>query len=556
MFGKLVDPDGGSFSIEGAHGPLQGEQVYVRNTNVLTTQLTTLDGSILKVTDFFPRFLQGENTVRPLALHRIVEPIQGSPVVRVRCEPVRGWEKTALASQTTGSGFRFEALDGTLQLATTMPLTYLQDGSPFTLKDTLYFSLTWNSDPEQDLAAATRSHLEKTLRYWDTWVKHCTIPSHYQRATIRSALALKLHCYEDTCAILAALTTSLPEQIGHERNWDYRFCWLRDAYFCLSAFRNLGHFEEMEGFLTFLLNIANAHDYEALAPVYRLDRTLPLPETSHDNWSGFAASRPVRSGNQAAEHVQNDVYGEMALTFAPIFFDDRFVEMRTEAHERLFAKITKLCAKMVSQPDAGLWELRNGWQEHSFSNLMCWAGLERASRIQKRGYLAGLEIDLETQLARATQALERAVRDRVLTNGPADATLDASSLLLPMLNFPDAAVNAATVEKIWKDLRFEESEKGRAFLYRYLRADDFGVPQAPFLICSFWLVQALAKVGRKQEALGVMEGILSSSNGLGLLAEHYHPATGCQSGNFPQAYSHVGLINAAFALSPEWDQVL
>jgi GH15 family glucan-1,4-alpha-glucosidase len=386
-------------------------------------------------------------------------------------------------------------------------------------------------------------------------VKHCSIPSLYQKETIRSALTLKLHCFEDTGAILAALTTSLPEEAGQGRNWDYRFCWLRDAAFVLNAFHHLGHFEEMEGFIKFLLNIAESQEHarDRLHPVYCLDRKLPVPEIEHVNWRGFAGSAPVRSGNQAALHVQNDVYGEMILTLAPIFFDDRFHHLRSPEHERLLEHLVKLCVKNISTADAGLWELRNGWQEHTFSNLMCWAGIDRIQSIRTKGYLRDLHLDLDLEKARAEAAIRAAVKQGSLRNGPKDDSYDSALLELPILRFPDEALCAATVDAISQELCLEP---GSAFLYRYLRKDDFGHPQSAFVICSFWQVQALARIGRIADARRVMEGAMRSANSLGLISEHFIPAHSFQAGNFPQAYSHVGQINAAFAISPPWSDIL
>jgi GH15 family glucan-1,4-alpha-glucosidase len=557
VFGRLLDPDGGHFSIE-LVDCAESSQHYLPNTNVLVTLLRASDGSAIEITDFCPRFLQHGRAYRPTALFRRIELKGGNPRIRVQCRPVDGWDKNAVRAVRGNSHLRWEMPGAELRLLTNMPLTFLCEETEFSLTEPVYFGLTWGVGVEDDLLKVTNDFLERTIDYWRTWVKHCSIPTLYQKETIRSALALKLHCYEDTGAILAALTTSLPEEVGGGRNWDYRFCWLRDAYFVLSAFRNLGHFEEMEGFIKFLLGVAHHHEHsrDRLGPVYALDHLLPLPETEHPAWAGYQASGPVRSKNQAAEHVQNDVYGEMVLTLAPIFLDERFRHLRTPAHEELISHLAGLCAKTISIPDAGLWELRNGWQEHSFSNLMCWAGLDRAHKIRQAGYLKGLDFDLPSSRARAEQAIEAAVVQGSLRNGPKDPSFDAALLQLSTLRFPDRELCKGTVMSIADELGQGTGPGVPGFLYRYKRKDDFGAPQSAFVICSFWLAQAYAAVGEPGKAAEVMDQVLGSSNGVGLLAEHFQPAFGLQSGNFPQAYSHVGLINAAFAISPPWEQVL
>lgn len=556
VFGRLLDPDGGHFSVD-TESKSTYRQAYLPNTNVLTTFVRQDDGSELKITDFCPRFQQHGRMYRPMSIFRIVEPVSGSPKVKVVCKPVIGWEKEPAKPIRGNSHIRFDIREGSLRLTTNMPLTYLSEESFFALKEPLYFALSWDLGIEDNLIQVTNSFLEQTIDYWNTWVKHCSIPSLYQRETIRSALTLKLHCYEDTGAILAALTTSLPEENGSGRNWDYRYCWLRDAYFVLSAFYNLGHFEEMEGFIKFILNIAEKHDHSRarLRPVYRLDQTLPLPEIEHSSWLGFGNSKPVRSGNQAADHVQNDVYGEMVLALAPIFFDERFYGLRSKDHQDLLAHLGKLCAAHVSKPDAGLWEIRNGWQEHSFSNLMCWAGLERIERMREKGFLKDLGFDLTQAKQSAEAAIRAAVKNGVLANGPKDESFDAGLLLLPILRFPDDKLSVDTVARIHAELKLGSDELSSSFLYRYLRKDDFGHPQSAFLICSFWLAQALARVGRIAEARQVFKSTMTSANSLGLFSEHYLPSGGGQIGNFPQAYSHVGQINAAFAVSPPWSEV-
>lgn len=557
VFGRLLDPEGGHFTIQLAQ--MEGaktRQYYVENTNVLITEMVEADGSTVRITDFCPRFPQFGRMFRPHSLFRIVEALNGTPSIVVKNCPIMGWSKEAAHGTRGNSHIRYDIRQESLRLTTNMPITYLGEGTPFQVKEKIYFGLTWGSPIEEDLVQLSERFLAQTMDYWRTWVKHCSVPALFQREVIRSALALKLHVYEDTGAILAATTTSLPEEWGKERNWDYRFCWLRDSYFVLSAFHNLGQFEEMEGFLKFLLNIAHRREEEhaRLAPVYTLSQQLPLPETIHGAWAGYKNSLPVRSMNQAAEHVQNDVYGEMVLTLAPIFFDERFSQLRNREHEELLAHLGQLCARTISVPDAGLWEVRDGWQEHTFSNLMCWAGLERIERIQKRGYLRGFALDASRERARAEEAVRRAIRGGVVRNGPTDDTLDSALSLLPVFRFPDTEACAATIDQIRKTLSADGGQG--SFFYRYIRNDDFGTPHSAFVICSFWVAQGLAKLGRYSEARKILDDLLSAANPAGLFAEHFDPNDKFQLGNFPQAYSHVGMINAAFDASPPWSEIL
>jgi GH15 family glucan-1,4-alpha-glucosidase len=524
----------------------------------MVTTVTTKSGEQFKITDFCPRFSQFGRSFRPFSVFRIVEPLKGHPQIKVECVPVSGWEKLPVAPMRGSNHLRYDIRGESLRLWTSMPMTYLAESQPFALMEKTYFALSWNTAMEENINEVAENFLHQTVDYWRAWVRHCSIPSEFQQETIRSALALKLHCYEDTGAILAALTTSLPEEAGGTRNWDYRFCWLRDASFVLNAFHQLGHFEEMEGFMKFLLSVvrANEEDREKLRPVYALDRSVPLPENEHPNWEGFGESSPVRSKNQAAEHVQNDVYGEMLLALAPIFLDERFYHLRTKDHEEMIANLAAFCVKNISKPDAGLWELRDGWREHSFSNLLCWAGIDRAISIRNQGFLKS-GIDLEKERSRAEAAVRKATFDGALGNGPEDPSPDASLLFLPLLRFPDKDLCRETVLKIERELALVlDGKRHEGFLYRYLRQDDFGRPQSAFLICSYWLVQALVRVGEKERGRALMERLSLSANSLGLLAEHFEPGTLTQLGNFPQAYSHVGQILAAFAVSRPWDEVL
>lgn len=553
-FGSLLDPEGGTFTIQLADmKDVQQNQTYLENTNILITEMRNSTEAI-RVIDFAPRFEQYGRMYCPTTVIRIVEPILGTPNIRVTCRPVSGWEKEPIKATRGNSHLRYEIRNELLRITTNMPITYLEDETPFRIEDKLYFGISWGTAIEEDLQQVSERFLQLTESYWKTWVKHCSIPTLFQKETIRSALALKLHCYEDTGAILAATTTSLPEQLGKNRNWDYRFCWLRDAFFVLSAFRNLGHFEEMEGFLKFLLNVAHQKDH--LAPVYSLSQSPPIPEMTHSNWGGYQGSSPVRSNNQAAEHIQNDVYGEMILTLTPIYLDQRFSHLRHREHEQLLSQLGKLAARSISSPDAGLWEIRNGQQEHTFTNLLCWAGLDRIKSVQNAGYISSPGFNLDEALKRAETSVSHGSIGGILQNGPGDPTLDASLAIAPILRFPNRDICEKTVNAILANLKFSDDAVGKNYFYRYKRSDDFGTPDAPFLVCSFWLVQALASLNRKEEAHEILDSIRLSANSLGLYSEHYSPLKEIQLGNFPQAYSHVGLINSAFSVSPPWESIL
>ncbi len=560
IFGRLLDPDGGHFSITspiGAKEPATSQQ-YLPNTNILITTVTSPNGDAFQVTDFCPRFEQYGRIYRPAALFRLVEPLRGTPAIRVSCQPVSGWDKVPVPPVRGNTHLRYDIRGESLRLLTNMPLTYLCEEIPVALTRKFYFGLTWGLGIEDDLIKVTHDFLEQTARYWRTWVKHCSVPLLHQQEVIRSALALKLHCFEDTGAILAAMTTSLPEEAGGPRNWDYRYCWLRDAYFALTAFNNLGHFEEMEAFLNFLLNIAHTHEHsrDRLRPVYTLSQGLPLPEIEHTNWAGYGASIPVRSQNQAADQVQNDAYGEMILTFTPIFFDERFFDLRTKDLDGLLGHLAQLCVRSIGERDAGLWEIRGGWQEHSFTNLLCWAGLERLERIQQAGHLRSIALDLTAARLRAAQALLRGVQEGSLRNGPSDFSHDAALSQLAILGYPDRHLCESTVLHIVEDLALKRDDADTGFFYRYVRKDDFGTPESAFVICSFWIAQALARLGRLAEARHILDRVRAAANHAGLFSEHFMPGSNIQSGNFPQAYSHVGMINATFAVSPPWSDVL
>ena len=286
--------------------------------------------------------------------------------------------------QVQGSNHvRFEGFPAQLRLTTDIPISYLS-GQPFALTERRHLVLTWGAPVEEALAPLCERFLQETMRYWRRWVKECDVPPLFQQEVIRSALALKLHCFEDTGAIVAAMTTSIPEAPGSGRTWDYRYCWLRDAYYALSAFRLLGHFEEREQFVRYLINVASSTPDLDLAPLYRVDADVDLEERILEDWPGFDGEGPVRVGNAAARQRQNDVFGEMVLALSPVFLDDRFSAERSAATLELLERLARKAIAVAGTPDAGIWELRGSPKTQTFSSLMCWAAADRMANVAAR----------------------------------------------------------------------------------------------------------------------------------------------------------------------------
>ena len=552
VFASLLDEhDGGRFVVAPAAGT-KGTQRYLDNTNVLETTFDTPDGGV-RLIDFVPRFLQYDRTFRPTQIVRIVEPIHGNPRIRVGCDPRLGWSKEKPGKMFGSNHIRFGSFPAQLRLTTDIPVSYLS-GQAFALTERRYLALTWGTPIEEALAPLCERFLQETTRYWQRWVKECDVPPLFQQEVIRSALALKLHCFEDTGAIVASVTTSIPESAGSGRTWDYRYCWLRDAYYALSAFRLLGHFEEREQFVRYLINVASASPDLDLAPLYRVDATVDLDEVTLPEWPGFNGEGPVRIGNGAGKQRQHDVFGEMVLALSPVFLDDRFSAERTRETLDLLQRLARKAVSVAGTPDMGIWELRNGTHPQTFSSLMCWAAADRTAAILDRRRAPGGQELRDAAVRIRDELVARAWNEAkgsfVATYG--GSGLDASLLQMAALRIlaPDDARLRGTIDVVWRNLA-----RG-GLLLRYQEDDGFGVPTVAFIMCTFWLVEALVRTGRVAEARELFERVRAALPPLGLLSEDYEVEGLRMWGNFPQAYSHVGLIHAAFSASPRWSEVL
>ncbi|HWL62110.1 MAG TPA: glycoside hydrolase family 15 protein [Steroidobacteraceae bacterium] len=551
----LGDSRQGVFSVEMADLAI-ARQDYVRNTPIVETVLEAADGSRLRITDFCPRFESRGRVFRPMSLVRIVEPLAGRPRVRLHLTPEQAYGTSAGVIDGGSHHLRFEAHNCRYRITTNGSLRQLTESTLTVLDAPLTFVLSRDEALQEAPEAVARSWLDETLHYWQSWSRGLAIPYEWQDEVIRAAITLKLCTVEDSGAVLAALTTSIPESANSGRNWDYRYCWLRDAYFTVQALNRLGTTRTMEGYLHYIDRVVACAGDAALQPVYRIAGDAALEERIVDSLEGFLGMGPVRAGNQAAEQIQHDVYGAVILALAQLFFDRRLVNPGDENLFRELEKLGERAFRMFDQPDAGPWEFRGMARAHTYSAAMSWAGCDRLARIAER---LGLQKEMKQWRERADgmrkSLLERAwnpERRALVASLDGTTDLDASLLLLPELGLIDGKDPRFidTVETIGRELREGD------LVFRYRHADDFGRPEVAFTVCAFWYVNALASAGRVEEAREQFEALLKRRNHLGLLSEDVDPVDGQLWGNYPQTYSMVGIIGCALRLSRSWDAAL
>ena len=552
VFGGLLDKNkGGEFSILPS-GKYTSHQYYLENTNVLVTEITC-DNGRYRITDCAPRFQQFDRFFKPLMLIRKVELLEGNPRLRVRCQPVYGYGEYKFDAYRGSNHIKYVSGEERMRLTTNIPVSYLLDDQYFVLNETKYLVFSYGVDFAASLISTAETFLRETIEYWRIWIKHSTIAGFHQNYVIRSALILKIHQYEDTGAIIAASTTSLPEHDGSGRNWDYRYCWLRDTFYVISALNHIGHFEEMERYFSYVNDISVSENFR-YQPLYGITGKKELVEKILD-LDGYLGNKPVRIGNQAYEHIQNDIYGQVMISLLPLYIDHRYTYQERKDSDKWIAYVLKKIERTIDEKDAGIWEFRNYANIHCYSNLFQWAGCAAAAKMAKTigdKPLMELALDLQNKAAQHIENCYDPVR-KVYTNAVGSRHLDASTLQLILMHYldPDS-------EKARDHLKAVEAElkTPKGLFYRYLHEDDFGKPKSTFLICAFWYVEALAAVGRVDEAIHEFENLLQYANHLLLFSEDVDEETGSQWGNFPQAYSHVGLMNAAYRIAMKLDHPL
>jgi GH15 family glucan-1,4-alpha-glucosidase len=534
-------------------GVTERSQHYERNSAILVTQFKDARGNAIEVIDFSPRFYLHGRMFAPAMLVRIVRRTAGRPRIALRLRPAVDYGGERAQTRCGAHHISYAGMSQSMRLTTDAAVSLVLDERPFFLHE----SVTMLMGPDETVDGSThevgRSFYEKTQAYWHRWVRNLAVPFEWQETVIRAAITLKLNAFDDTGAIIAAVTTSIPEAPGSGRNWDYRYCWLRDAYFVVNALNSLGATSTMEHYLDYILNIIADSRDTPLQPVYGIRRETVLDERVAPALGGYRGMGPVRIGNLAYHQVQNDVFGEAILASTQAFFDARLAR---PAGRHMFLDLERLgeqAVKYYNVPDAGLWELRGSTRVHTFSSITCWVACHRLACIARHLKLP----EREQVWAEHARRIHAEICDKawnpeigsfVSTFG--GDRLDASLLLMAEFGFLDASDPrfAATVRTIEQHLQRGD------FLLRYDEEDDFGKPETAFLVCTLWWILALTKLGEMDKARTLFEKVLSKANHLGLLAEDVATDSGELWGNFPQTYSMVGLIQCAARLSIAWDK--
>jgi GH15 family glucan-1,4-alpha-glucosidase len=544
VFAKILDPNAGSLGIK-VKEDVSIKQSYLENTNILKTHFET-DEWAFEILDFMPRYQKVSGSYYyPPELTRIIKPLRGTPEFVVEYNPRLEYSKDETITHNKGtyliSILENEEQYDALYLYANIPFGSIINRETITLSSTVFITISYNEKLDHTDLEKAWYDFDLTKAYWLNWVQRTKEFSYYNKEIRRSALTLKLLSYDKTGAIIAALTTSLPETIGEVRNWDYRFCWIRDSSMVIKILSQLGHRKIVRRFIDYIIDLIPEKD-EKLQIMYGIHSEQILTEETLEHLSGYHNSKPVRIGNDAYHQKQNDIYG--------ILMDAIYVELEQfsndfERKEELW-EVVKNIVWIVShnweKPDKGIWEFRGEDKHFTFSKVLCWVALDRAIKIAQllnknkpKWYKVRDQIKEQIE--------EKAWNDEVhaYTQYYGSTALDASVLLMEQYGFidPNDPRFVATVKSTERELLKD------GLMYRYKNEDDFGEPSSSFTICTFWFIRSLIKIGEVEQAKKYFNQLLTYSNHLGLFSEDIDFKTKRLLGNFPQAYSHLALIDTA-----------
>lgn len=557
VFGRLLDNKQGGYFRIWADDIIDVTQQYVHHTPILKTKFTTKSG-IFEVMDYMPRFLAHDGEVIcPSEIHRNIHLIEGNPQIIVEFKPCPNYGLAPGSFAVSKDYLKVNSTKGeysSFYLYSDLDLDAILKGEPIKLTASSYFVLSYH----EKLAPVTqgRAYLEyeRTKSYWMDWAYRTRTPEKYREIVLRSIITLKLLMFQRTGAFVAAPTTSLPEIKGGTRNWDYRFCWVRDASMIIDLFARIGHVIASENFIKFILGRMLLKS-ENISVMYGINGERDIKEQVLEHLGGYEGSTPVRIGNAAYQQRQNDVYGELIEAIYSYFVIN--TGSKEKINEELWTVVRSLANHVIEvwqEPDCGIWERRGEMRHFVHSKMMSWVALDRAAKI---GRFVGKKQNIERYLKVADE-----IKKDVLKNGwdselnsfvmfYGSKDLDASNLLMLHYGFLDATDPRiiGTVEASYQKLVRD------GFVMRYTVEDEFGVPENAFIVCTFWLINALYLIGREQEAREMFNRVIGCANRFGLLSEVVEPVTGALRGNFPQGYSHLALIQTAFLLetSYQWN---
>jgi GH15 family glucan-1,4-alpha-glucosidase len=549
VFARLLDDEiGGHFSILPV-GDYAITQQYVNNTNILDTTFVSATAAF-RILDFMPIYRTDEsNYYNAPEIYRIITVLRGAPVVKTGYSPMLNYGRPTKGT-VNKNYIKHIAEEGRYESVYLYTLLSKEDvfkGEPITLTGDTFFCITYNQKLIKMTMKRAWLEYQRTKVYWMNWANRTVVFNKYNDEITRSSLLLKLLTYDKSGAVIAAPTTSLPETIGETRNWDYRFCWIRDSSMVIKTFLQLGHTNSAKKFQRFLLGV-NQGKQEDIQIMYGLRGEKNLEEKVLTHLKGFRDSPPVRIGNGAFSQKQNDIYG---VLIDAIYLSFQKFPSTLDTSEELWTfvrSIVAVVAKQWHKPDQGIWEIRGADHHFVYSKAMSWVAIDRGVKIASM-----LDRDFYVD---EWSALADTIRDDIMANGwdeelgafvqyYGSKNLDASNLLLEEIGF----IEADDPRYISTVMKTRDQLCRNGFMFRYLNEDDFGVPRSSFVLCTFWLVNSLYKIGQRDEALEIFNNIIGCSNHVGLLSEHIDIETSELLGNFPQAYSHLGLIQSALLIN-------
>jgi GH15 family glucan-1,4-alpha-glucosidase len=555
VFARILDEQkGGYFKIR-AKDLISVEQSYLYHTPIVKTVFTTKDG-VFEVRDYMPRFkMDNAQVYCPSEIHRNIYLVRGNPKIIIEFNPRLNYGSSEARLTPHPEYLKITSVQGeynSFYLYTNLDMNDLVQGHEIELTSSAYLLLSYHEKLDRVTLDKILTEYELTKGYWLYWVYRTTVPEKYKEMVVRSIITLKLLTFHRTGAVIAAPTTSLPEIIGKDRNWDYRYCWVRDASMIIDLYSRIGHGRTSLRYIHFILNRMLVKDYNILV-MYGINGEEKLEEKTLDHLSGYEGSRPVRIGNAAYRQKQNDVYGELIETIYTSFVVDfRNDLLLTEETWTMVRSLVKKVEEVWKEPDCGMWERRGPAQHFVHSKMMSWVAMDRAAKIAqfigKTGYVSRfLKLAGEIKEDILKNGWDDDLKSFVMCYGSKD--LDASNLLMLHYGFLDKKDPriVSTVLRTSKELTKD------GFVMRYKAADEFGLPQNAFIVCTFWLINALFLVGHQQQARDMLEKIMSHANRFGLFSEDIETDTGRLTGNFPQGYSHLAFIQTILLLETQYD---